>query len=376
MYRDMVLTRSFDVQASALQRQGQLALWAPCLGQEAAQVGSAHALAADDWVFPSYREHGVLQARGVALADLLALFRGADNGGWDTERHRVHLYTLVVGAQVLHAVGYGIGLMLDRALDARAAGPAAGAVVVYLGDGATSQGEVSEGLVWAASSNAPVLFFIQNNGWAISTPTATQARLPLARRGEGFGIPGERVDGNDVDACFRATAAALERIRAGQGPQIVEALTYRRGPHTTSDDPSRYRTAEQEAAWEARDPVALARAALEADGLADQAFFDAADAAGSRLAAEARQRCASLQAPPLEDCFGWAYGSEHRLVAEEAAAWRGRDSLAAAVAGSAGLAAAGAAVLAGAGAAGPADEGGAGLAAAGAGVLAGAGAAR
>ncbi|MDR2454778.1 MAG: hypothetical protein LBD51_09730 [Bifidobacteriaceae bacterium] len=405
MYRDMVLTRCFDTQASALQRQGQLALWAPSLGQEAAQVGSAHALAGQDWVFPSYREHGVLQARGVALPDALALFRGADHGGWDTERHRVHLYTLVVGAQVLPAVGYAIGLALDAARGAPApdqatgaasdqatgaapgpaagaagtpasgqataaapdlavgaagapapgpavgaagapasgqvtgaapgpaggqatgappgpAAEAAGAVIVYLGDGATSQGEVGEALVWAASCAAPVLFFIQNNGWAISTPTATQARVALARRGEGFGIPGERVDGNDATACFAATAAALERIRAGQGPQIVEAVTYRLGPHTTSDDPSRYRSPQDEAPWAARDPIALARAALEADGLADQAFFEAADAAGAALAAAARQRCGSLQPPGLEELFGWVYASENRLVAEELAAWQ------------------------------------------------------
>jgi pyruvate dehydrogenase E1 component alpha subunit len=308
MYRDMVLTRSFDTQATALQRQGQLALWAPSLGQEAAQVGSARAVGAEDWVFPSYREHGVLQARGVDLADSLALFRGADHGGWDTERHRVHLYTLVVGAQALHAVGYATGMALDGV---------PGAVTVYLGDGATSQGEVSEALVWAASCQAPVLFFIQNNHWAISTPAGTQACVDLARRGEGFGVPGERVDGNDVVACHQATAAALDSIRAGGGPRIIEAETYRLGPHTTSDDPSRYRAAEEEAEWASRDPIARARRELTAAGWADQAFFDQADAAGARLAAHARERCGSLQAPPLEAFFDWAYGSDNRLVAEE-----------------------------------------------------------
>ncbi|MDR1119007.1 MAG: pyruvate dehydrogenase (acetyl-transferring) E1 component subunit alpha [Bifidobacteriaceae bacterium] len=316
MYRDMVLTRAFDTQATALQRQGKLALWPPSLGQEAAQVGSAHAVSAEDWVFPSYREHGVLQARGVDLTESLALFRGTDHGGWDTERPRTHLYTLVVGAQALHAVGYAMGMALDGA---------PGAAVVYLGDGATSQGEFSEALVWAASAQAPVLFFIQNNGWAISTPAATQARVPLARRGEGFGIPGERVDGNDVAACYDVTAAALETVRAGQGPRIIEALTYRMGPHTTSDDPSRYRTHDQEAEWATRDPVARARAALAASGLADQAFFDEADAAGARLAERARERCAALEAPPFGAFFDWAYATPHRLVAEERAA-RERES--------------------------------------------------
>jgi pyruvate dehydrogenase E1 component alpha subunit len=311
----MVLTRAFDQAATALQRQGELALWAPSLGQEAAQVGSAHALGEEDWVFPSYREHGVLQSRGVDLKQLLPLFRGADNGGWDSEAHRVHLYTLVVGAQTLPAVGYAMGLALDGA---------AGAVVVYLGDGATSQGEVSEALVWAASCAAPVLFFVQNNGWAISTPTRTQARVALARRGEGFGVPGVAVDGNDADACWAATAAALGRIKAGQGPQLIEALTYRLGPHTTSDDPSRYRPAEEEASWMARDPIPRLRAGLEEDGQADADFFAEVDSAAAALAAESRRSCLGIEPPDLSTCFDWVYGTEHSLVAEERAGVAGR----------------------------------------------------
>jgi pyruvate dehydrogenase E1 component alpha subunit len=306
----MALTRAFDRAATALQRQGELALWAPSLGQEAAQVGSAHALGPHDWVFPSYREHGVLLSRGVDPRRLLGLFRGADNGGWDPSEQRVHLYTLVVGAQALPAVGYGIGLALDGD---------PGAVVVYLGDGATSQGEVCEALVWAASCAAPVLFLIQNNGWAISTPTRTQARVELARRGEGFGVPGERVDGNDAEACHAATAAALARIRAGEGPQLIEALTYRIGPHTTSDDPSRYRRPEEEAEWAARDPLALARARLEELGAADAAFFAEVEAAGEALAASAREHCLGIKPERLDQVFEWAYATPHALVAEELA---------------------------------------------------------
>jgi pyruvate dehydrogenase E1 component alpha subunit len=275
-------------------------------------VGSALALGPEDWVFPSYREHGVLQSRGVDLKRVLRLFRGADNGGWDSRAHRVHLYTLVVAAQVLPAVGYAMGMALDGS---------PGAVIVYLGDGATSQGEVGEALVWAASCQAPVLFWIQNNGWAISTPTQVQARVALARRGEGFGVPGQRVDGNDADACWTAAAAALERIRAGQGPQLVEALTYRMGPHTTSDDPSRYRRAAEEAEWAARDPLALARSRLEADGLADAAFFAEVDAAAAALAADARRYCLGIERPALADWFDWAYAAEHSLVASEKAAF-------------------------------------------------------
>jgi pyruvate dehydrogenase E1 component alpha subunit len=312
IYRDMALTRSFDTQATALQRQGGLALWPPSLGQEAAQVGSAHALGPDDWVFPSYREHGVLQARGVDLADTLPLFRGVDHGGWDAQRHQVQLYTLVVGAQALAAVGFAMGMALDRA---------PGAVVVYLGDGATSQGEVSEALVWAASSQAPVLFLIQNNGWAISTPTRVQARVELARRGEGFGVPGRRVDGNDAEACLVATEEALARVRAGGGPEIIEAATYRLGPHTTSDDPSRYRDAAEEAEWAERDPLARLRARLTAEGWADDGVFDQVEAAGEGLARTARDRCAALEAPDLGQIFDRVYATAHPLIDEERRVW-------------------------------------------------------
>jgi pyruvate dehydrogenase E1 component alpha subunit len=314
MYRDMAMTRAFDQAATALQRQGELALWVPSLGQEAVQVGSAHALGPDDWVFPSYREHGVLQSRGVDLRQVLGLFRGAAHASWDGADHQIHLYTLVVGAQALPGVGYAIGMAMDGG---------GGAVVVYLGDGATSQGEVCEALVWAASSQAPVLFLIQNNGWAISTPTGTQARVELARRGDGFGIPGERVDGNDVEACFGATAAALARIRAGQGPQLIEAVTYRLGPHTTSDDPTRYRTADEEALWSARDPLVRARAGLQADGLAGDDFFTEVDAAGAALAASARQHCLGIQPPELREWFDSVYATPHSLVAEELASFGG-----------------------------------------------------
>jgi pyruvate dehydrogenase E1 component alpha subunit len=310
MYWDMVLTRAFDKAATALQRQGELALWAPSLGQEAAQVGSAHAVGADDWIFPSYREHGVLRSRGVDLRQLLGLFRGADHGGWDTSAARVHLYTLVVGAQALPAVGYATGMAMDGI---------PGAVIVYLGDGATSQGEVNEALVWAASYQAPVLFLIQNNGWAISTPSGTQARVDLARRGEGFGIPGQRVDGNDVDACFTATAGALDRIRAGQGPELIEALTYRLGPHTTSDDPSRYRDQQEEAAWKERDPLLRARHSLEAEGLADEEFFAAADSAAAAFASQVREYCLAIEPPRLPDLLSQVYATPHSLIEEELA---------------------------------------------------------
>ena len=237
LYRDMVLVRRFDNEATSLQRQGELALYAQCLGQEAAQIGSGRALLPQDQVFPSYREHGVAHTRGVDLAEVLRLFRGIDHGGWDPTAHGFHLYTLVIGSHTLHATGYAMGLQRDGAVGT--GDPARdSAVVTYFGDGSTSQGDVNEALVFAAVNNAPVVFFCQNNQWAISEPTSRQSRVPLADRGPGFGIPSVRVDGNDVLATYAVTAEALERARSGGGPTFIEAFTYRMGAHTTSDDPS------------------------------------------------------------------------------------------------------------------------------------------
>jgi pyruvate dehydrogenase E1 component alpha subunit len=317
MYRTMALTRAFDQQATALQRQGELALWAQSLGQEAAQVGSALALTQTDWAFPSYREHGGVAARGIDPLEILPLFRGSSHGGWDVQHSKCHLYTLVVGAQALHAVGYAQGLAMDVA--AGQAEP--GAVIVYLGDGATAQGDVNEALVFAATSNAPVVFFIQNNGWAISTPTSEHLPTPLARRGEGFGIEGCRIDGNDVLACRAATAVALDKARQGGGPTVIEAVTYRMGAHTTSDDPSRYRTSEHEQAWGQRDPLSRYRTYLTRKGLADDAFFAQTEAEGQDLAARARQHCSQLQSAPLTTAAALTYATPHAQVAEEMAWW-------------------------------------------------------
>ncbi|MFC8598919.1 pyruvate dehydrogenase (acetyl-transferring) E1 component subunit alpha [Isoptericola sp. NPDC057191] len=316
LYRDMVLTRRFDDEATALQRQGELALYAQGRGQEAAQVGSAYALAPQDYVFPSYREHGVLQARGVDPVDRLRLYRGEDHGGWDPNAHNVHLYTLVIGSHVLHATGYAMGVQRDGAVGTGDAGRDA-AVVTYFGDGATSQGDVSEALVFAAVNNAPVVFFLQNNQWAISEPTSRQTRSPLYRRGEGFGIPSVRVDGNDVLACYAVTAEALERAHSGGGPTFVEAYTYRMGAHTTSDDPTRYRARAEEDYWARRDPIERLATLLRAEDAWDDAWAAdldrEADALGERLRTEVRE----LGAPPTSTMFEHVYATEHAQVTAE-----------------------------------------------------------
>ena len=319
-YRDMVMTRRVDSEATALQRQGELGLWASCLGQEAAQVGSARAMNGQDFVFPTYREHGVAWCQGIDPVELLALFRGTDLGGWDTKAHRFHLYTIVIGSQTLHAVGYAMGLERDGLVGS--GDPARDAAVIgYLGDGATSQGDVSEAMVFASSYNAPIVFLCQNNQWAISEPIERQSRIPLYKRADGFGFPGVRVDGNDVLAMHAVTTEALERARSGNGPTFIEAYTYRMGAHTTSDDPSKYRLADELEHWRLKDPIERVRAYLTRTGAADDDFFAGIDSEAAELAKDLRARCLALTAPSLVDLFDDVYATKTQLLGEQQAAY-------------------------------------------------------
>jgi 2-oxoisovalerate dehydrogenase E1 component alpha subunit len=317
-YRDMVLVRSFDVEATSLQRQGELALWAQCLGQEAAQIGSGRALKPQDFVFPAYREHGVALTRGLDLRKILHLYRGYQHGGWDPLENNFQLYTLVIGSHTLHATGYAMGIQRDG--DVGTGDPSRdAAVVTYFGDGATSQGDVSEALVFSSVNNAPVVFFCQNNQWAISEPTSRQSRVPLVRRGSGFGVPSVRVDGNDVLAVHAVTLEAMDRARSGGGPTFIEAYTYRMGAHTTSDDPSRYRAAAEEDYWRARDPIDRVRALLMAEDAMDDAFLADLQAEADELAEATRTYCRSLGEPEPTAMFDNVYSAPHALVEEERA---------------------------------------------------------
>ncbi|MCX6498357.1 MAG: pyruvate dehydrogenase (acetyl-transferring) E1 component subunit alpha [Arthrobacter sp.] len=327
-YADMAKIRRFDVEATALQRQGQLALWVPLTGQEAAQIGSGRASQPQDYLFPTYREHGVALTRNVDLAELLRQFRGVSNGGWNPKDTNFHLYTLVLAAQTPHAVGYAMGIQRDQKLaeaSAAAGDSAAGpqdpkaAVMVYFGDGASSEGDVHESMVFAASYNAPVVFFCQNNHWAISVPTAVQTRIPLSNRAKGYGFPGIRVDGNDVVAVHAVTEWALEHAREGKGPVLIEAFTYRVGAHTTADDPTKYRGSEEEARWRAKDPLERLEKYLRAEGLADDAFFEQVKTDGDELAAYVRRTTHDLETPDIRTAFANTYAEAHPLVAEELA---------------------------------------------------------
>jgi pyruvate dehydrogenase E1 component alpha subunit len=317
-YRQMAVMRRFDTEAGNLQRQGQLALWIPSIGQEGAQVGSAYAALPQDHIFPAYREHVVGRIRGLDPMRLIEMLRGLSHGGWvPSETGNFHLYTLVIGAQALHATGYAMGIALDGASGTGDSNKDA-AVLVYFGDGASSQGDVSEAYTFAASYQTPQVFFLQNNHWAISVPVERQSRTPLYLRGEGFGIPSVQIDGNDVLASYAVTSASLLAARSGQGPRLIEALTYRMGAHTTSDDPTKYRENEQVEYWGARDPIARYGSYLRSIGVGDDFFADV-DVEAEDLAADARARTLTLQDPPSNKIFAHVYSDPHPLMDAQAA---------------------------------------------------------
>lgn len=317
-YRDMATVRAFDREATNLQRQGQLALWPPSFGQEAAQVGSAYAARRQDHLFPSYREHIVCMIRGVDPVDIIRVMKGLTHGGWDPtdpKNGNTHIYTLVLGSQTLHAAGFGMGLAFDGRCGT--GDPERDeAVIVYYGDGASSQGDVHEAMVFAASYNAPQVFFLQNNQWAISVPVSTQSKAPLVDRGRGYGMPSVQIDGNDVLASFAVTRASLDEARGGAGPRAIEAVTYRRCAHTTSDDPTKYRTPEEEQAWALRDPIERMRAYLRGRGASD-AFFDGVEEHSRAVAEDARVRTLELGVPTHEAMFAHVYSEPHPLIDEQ-----------------------------------------------------------
>jgi pyruvate dehydrogenase E1 component alpha subunit len=265
--------------------------------------------------FPSYREHGVAWCRGIPLTDLLGIFRCADQGSWDPIAERFNLYTIVIGNQVLNATGYAMG----QRFEGKVGDDDSEATIVFFGDGATSQGDVHEGFVWASVYDAPVVFFCQNNQWAISEPTERQSRLPLYNRARGYGFPGIRVDGNDVLACLATTRWALDECRHGNGPVLIEAFTYRMDAHTTSDDPTRYRLSEELEEWKLKDPIERVRVHLVRQQWADHDFFAEIQAESDRMAAEVREFCVNMPDPPAERIFSEVYAEPQPVLAAQRA---------------------------------------------------------
>ena len=261
LYRYMQLGRAFSNKIIALQRQGRATTFGSLAGQEATAVGLAAPMQAQDWLATSYREIASLIVKGVPLATLAYTFRGFTPANWPAES-RCLPFQIVIGTQMLHAVGL--------AMAAKIAGDPVVAVGVC-GDGATSEGDFNEALNFAGVYQAPAVLVVQNNGWAISVPRNKQsAAQTLATRGAGFGIPSQLVDGNDILAVYDVMHKAIERARSGQGPMLIETLTYRIGAHTTADDPTRYRDAAEVEAWRAKDPITRFEKFLMARGLLDE----------------------------------------------------------------------------------------------------------
>jgi 2-oxoisovalerate dehydrogenase E1 component len=287
MYRNMVLARTLDRRMLALQRQGRIGTYAMLEGQEAVQVGSALALEPHDFVFPSYREHGVQVTRGLPMEVLLAYWKGLPNAAWDIEKYRTGIVTVPIASQVPHAVGYSYMTKL-RGEDV--------VTVAYFGDGATSEGDFHAGLNFAGVWKTPTVFLCANNLYAISVPYEKQtASETIAQKAEAYGFEGLRVDGMDPIAVYLATRLAVSRARAGNGPTLIEALTYRYGAHATADDPSLYRSNDEVEEWRAKDPIDRLRRFLEHRGEWDEwigekvemEITEAVDAAVTALEAEA-----------------------------------------------------------------------------------------
>ena len=314
-YREMLTARRIDEEAIALQRQGVFPAYVSLRGQEAAQVAGAAALDTErDFAFPTYREMGVALALGVDMVGYMASHRALWHGGlYDPMASRFSSLNAVVGGPVPHAVGWAVGERLRGGT---------GCAVAYFGDGASSEGDIHEAMNFAAVYRAPVVFFCQNNRWALSVPNERQvAGGSVAARAQGYGMPGTAVDGNDAAAVHRATAQALERARAGQGPSLIEALTYRVEPHSTSDDTSRYRDAAEERAWRDRDPLTLLRARMEADGSGDPAFFEQAEHEARKRAEAVRDGVSTAPEPDGTDLFAHVFREPTEELARQQRVW-------------------------------------------------------
>jgi len=259
LYDKMVFLRVADQQALTLQRAGRMGTYAPTLGQEAANIGSAAVLQEGDWLVPSFREMGAMLLRGVPLALIYMYWMGSEWGSHFPENVRVLPICAPVGTQTSHGVGLAWAAKLKKERTV---------TLIYFGDGATSKGDCHEAMNFAGVFQTPCIFFCQNNQYSISVPRSSQtAAATLAQKAIAYGFPGVLVDGNDLLAVYAATQAAADRARSGQGPVFIEAQTYRLGPHTTADDPSRYRSEEELQAQEPYDPLRRVRLYLEKQGL-------------------------------------------------------------------------------------------------------------
>jgi pyruvate dehydrogenase E1 component alpha subunit len=307
LYRGMVLGRRLDERMLKLQRQGRIGTFAPLKGQEASQIGTVFTLEARDWMVPSFRETAAMLWRGWPIERILAFYAGRLEGGQPGPEQRDLPVTIPVATQLPHAVGLAYGIQY-RGEDS--------VVMVYFGDGATSEGDFHEAANFAGVWHGPVVFVCQNNQWAISVPLKKQTNSrTIAQKATAYGFPGIQVDGNDVLAVYAASREAVDRARAGEGPTLIECVTYRLGMHTTADDPTKYRSAEEVKAWEQKDPLTRFRAYLEKKQLLDPSVDEQVD---EEIAHGVERFEAMPPADPLE-MFDHAYAELPPHVAAERA---------------------------------------------------------
>ncbi|WP_153393937.1 thiamine pyrophosphate-dependent dehydrogenase E1 component subunit alpha [Ornithinicoccus halotolerans] len=319
LWRGMVLGRRFDAQATALTKQGRLAVYPSSRGQDACQVGPVQALGPQDWFFPTYRDSMALIARGIDPVEALTLLRGSWHCGYDPRATRTAPQCTPLATQTVHAAGAADGLRR------RGSG---GVALCFVGDGGTSEGDFHEGLNFAAVFEAPAVFFVQNNRYAISVPLSRQTHAPaLAYKGVGYGIRSEQVDGNDPAAVLAVTRAAYEHARHGGGPFLIEAHTYRLEAHTNADDASRYRAEEEVRQWAGRDPIARLQAHLLGTGAIDEAAVAEAQQQAEAFAADLRTRM--REEPEVEplSLFEHVYAEPTPQLREQAAMVQHEEAL-------------------------------------------------
>ncbi|TLS44248.1 pyruvate dehydrogenase (acetyl-transferring) E1 component subunit alpha [Streptomyces montanus] len=319
-YRKMVVGRRFDEQATALARQGRLAVHPSSLGQEACQVGAALALRATDWLFPTYRDCVALVSRGIDAVEALTLLRGDRHCGYDPVRHRTAPQCTPLATHAAHATGLAHGERL-KGTDTVA--------LALVGDGATSEGDFHEAVNLAGVLRAPVVFLVQNNRYAISVPLSGQSAAPsLAYKGVGYGVRSEQVDGNDAAAVLAVLTAAVADARSGGGPWLVEAHTYRVGPHTSADDPSRYRPAAEAEVWRGRDPIDRLETWLREEDMVTDADIAATAAEAEAYASDLRTRLSEDPALDPLTLLDHVFSTTTAQLAEQRAAlrteWEGR----------------------------------------------------
>jgi pyruvate dehydrogenase E1 component alpha subunit len=301
IYERMLRTRAADAKAVKLQRQGRLGTYAPSLGHEACQVGLASAMAGNDWFFPYFRDLGIFITLGYPLADYYHLWMGNEAGMKTPDGVNIFPISVPVGSQIPQAVGAGLAAKYRKL-------PIA--IVTTFGDGATSEGDFHEGLNFAGVFRTPNVFVCQNNQFAISVPRTRQtAAATIAQKAVAYGFPGVQVDGNDVLAVYAAAREALGNARAGRGPTLIEAYTYRMGDHTTSDDAARYRSKEEVREWERRDPILRFRLYLGKKGLWDEAYEKAVQESATEFVEKAVAEAEARLTATLDDIFAYTYAA-------------------------------------------------------------------